>query len=105
VFAYGGWDFDGPGFEPTGEPLFATGAGSNSGNYSDPTMDKLIQETHTSSSLSTFDQYANYAAQQLPFMFVPSPNPYQISAVTSSLHGVTYSPLFTLLPEYWYFTK
>jgi len=105
VFAYGGWDFDGPGFEPTGEPLFATGAGSNSGNYSDPTMDKLIQETHTSSSLSTFDQYANYAAQQLPFMFVSSPNPYQISAVTSSLHGVTYSPLFTLLPEYWYFTK
>jgi peptide/nickel transport system substrate-binding protein len=105
VFAYGGWDFDGPGFEPTGEPLFATGAGSNSGNYSDPTMDKLIQETHTSSSLSAFDQYANYAAQQLPFMFVPSPNPYQISAVTSSLHGVSYSPLFTLLPEYWYFTK
>ena len=27
VFAYGGWAFDGPGFEPTGEPLFATGAG------------------------------------------------------------------------------
>ena len=53
VFAYGGWGFDGPGFEPTGEPLFATGAGSNSGNYSDPTMDKLITETHTSSSLST----------------------------------------------------
>ena len=52
-----------------------------------------------------FDQYANYAAQQLPFMWVPTPNPYQISAVTSSLHGVTYSPLFTLLPEYWYFTK
>jgi peptide/nickel transport system substrate-binding protein len=105
VFAYGGWDYDGPGFEPTGEPLFATGAGSNSGNYSDPTMDKLIQETHTSGSLSVFDQFANYAAEQLPFMFVPSPNPYQISAVTSSLHGVTYSPLFTLLPEYWYFTK
>jgi peptide/nickel transport system substrate-binding protein len=33
VFAYGGWAFDGPGFEPTGEPLFATGAGSNAGNY------------------------------------------------------------------------
>jgi peptide/nickel transport system substrate-binding protein len=105
VFAYGGWDYDGPGFEPTGEPLFATGAGSNSGNYSNPEMDKLIQATHTSSSLSVFDQFANYTAQQLPFMFVPSPNPYQISAVTSKLHGVTYSPLFTLLPEYWYFTK
>ena len=68
VFAFGGWIFDGPGFEPTGEPLFATGAGSNSGNYSDPTMDNLINATHTSSSLSVFDQYATYGAQQLPFI-------------------------------------
>jgi peptide/nickel transport system substrate-binding protein len=105
VFAYGGWAYDGPGFEPTGEPLFATGAGSNSGNYSDLQMDKLITETHTSSSLSAFDQYATYAAQQLPFMWVPNPNPFQIQAVSSKLHGVTFSPLFTLLPEYWYLTK
>jgi peptide/nickel transport system substrate-binding protein len=105
VFAYGGWGYDGPGFEPTGEPLFATGAGSNSGNYSNAQMDKLITETHTSNSLSVFDQYATYAAQQLPFMWVPNPNPFQIQAVTSKLHGVAFSPMFTLLPEYWYFTK
>jgi peptide/nickel transport system substrate-binding protein len=105
VFAFGGWSFDGPGFEPTGEPLFATGAGSNSGNYSDPTMDKLITETHTSSSISVFDQYATYAAQQLPFLWVPEPQPFGIQAVTNKLHNVTFSPLFTLLPEYWYFTK
>jgi len=105
VFAYGGWGYDGPGFEPTGEPLFATGAGSNSGNYSNARMDKLITETHTSNSLSVFDQYATYAAQQLPFMWVPNPNPFQIQAVTSKLHGVAFSPMFTLLPEYWYFTK
>ena len=48
--------------EPTGEPLFATGAGSNSGNYSDPEMDNLINETHTSSSLAVFHQYATYGA-------------------------------------------
>jgi peptide/nickel transport system substrate-binding protein len=105
VFAYGGWAFDGPGFEPTGEPLFATGAGSNSGNYSDPTMDKLITQTHTSGSLGVFDQYATYAAQQLPFIYVPNPNPYEIIAVNSKLHAVAYSAMFTLLPEYWYFTK
>ena len=105
VFAFGGWGFDGPGFEPTGEPLFATGAGSNSGNYSNPEMDKLINETHTSSSLAVFHQYATYAAQQLPFMWVPNPNPFQIQAVTSKLHNVAFSPMFTLLPEYWYFTK
>ncbi len=105
VFAYGGWDYDGPGFEPTGEPLFATGAGSNSGNYSNAEMDKLIDETHTSSSLAVFDQYATYGAEQLPFMWIPEPQPFQIQAVSSKLHGVTFSPLWTLLPEYWYFTK
>jgi peptide/nickel transport system substrate-binding protein len=105
VFAYGGWSFDGPGMEPTGEPLFATGAGSNSGNYSDAEMDRLIDETHTSSSLAVFDQYATYGAEQLPFMWIPNPNPFLIQAVTSKLHGVTFSPMFTLLPEYWYFTS
>ena len=103
VFAYGGWVFDGPGFEPTGEPLFATGAGSNAGNYSDSKMDNLINATHTSSSLSVFHNYATYGTQQLPFIW--NPNAYTIQAVSSKLHNVTFSPLFTLLPEYWYFTK
>ena len=103
VFAFGGWGFNGPGFEPTGEPLFATGAGSNSGNYSDPKMDQLINATHTDSAMSTFVNYATYGAQQLPFIWAP--NPYAIQAVSSNLHGVTFNALYTLLPEYWYFTK
>jgi peptide/nickel transport system substrate-binding protein len=105
VFAYGGWSYDGPGFLPTGEPLFATGAGSNSGNYSDPTMDKLIGETHTSSSPAIFNQFATYAAEQLPYLWAPNPEPYEIIAVNTKLHNVEYNPMFTLLPEYWYFTK
>src|ERR1700722_649222 len=103
VFDFGGWNFNGPGFEPTGEPLFATGAGSKSGNYSDPTLDKLIEATHTSSSLSTFNNYATYGAQQLPFLYQPAP--YAIQAVSSKLQGVTFNALYTLLPEYWHFTK
>ena len=103
VFAFGGWAFNGPGFEPTGEPLFATGAGSNSGNYSDPKMDNLITATHTSGSLTTFHDYATYGAQQLPFIWAP--NPYFIQAVNTKLHAVTFNALYTLLPEYWYFTK
>jgi peptide/nickel transport system substrate-binding protein len=103
VFAFGGWNFDGPGFEPTGEPLFATGAGSNSGNYSDPTMDNLITATHTNGSLTVFHNYATYGAQQLPFLW--NPNPYTIAAVTSTLHDVGLNTLYTLLPEYWFFTK
>jgi peptide/nickel transport system substrate-binding protein len=103
VFAFGGWGFNGPGFEPTGEPLFATAAGANSGNYSDPTMDNLITATHTSSAMSAFDDYATYGAQQLPFIWAP--NPYAIQAVSNKLHGVSFSPLWILLPEYWYRTK
>jgi peptide/nickel transport system substrate-binding protein len=103
VFAFGGWAFNGPGFEPTGEPLFATGAGSNSGNYSNPQMDSLITATHTSSDIATFHNYATYGAQQLPFIWTP--NPYGIEAVSNKLHNVTFNALYTFLPEYWYFTK
>jgi peptide/nickel transport system substrate-binding protein len=99
----GGWIYNGPGFEPTGEPLFATGAGANVGGYSNPTEDQLINATHTSSSLATFKQYATYTAQQVPFIWVP--NTYAVQAVNSKLQGVTFNPLFAFLPEYWYFSK
>jgi len=103
ILNFGGWNFNGPGFEPTGEPLFQTGASSNSGSYSDPTEDKLINETHTSSNMSVFQQYATYTAQQLPFMWMP--NAYAIQAVASNLQNVGFNPLATFLPEYWSFTK
>jgi peptide/nickel transport system substrate-binding protein len=99
----GGWDFNGPGFAPTGEPLFETKAANNSGGYSDPTMDSLINATHTSASLSVFHNYANYTAGQEPSLWVPQS--YAIEAVTGKLRGVQQSPLAMLYPEYWYFTK
>jgi peptide/nickel transport system substrate-binding protein len=101
---YGGWNFNGPGFEPTGEPLYATGAGSNSGSYSNAEMDKLIGLTHTSSSLSVFQQYATYSSEQLPGVLF-DPSPYTVTANTAKLAGVANNPLATFLPEYWYFTK
>ena len=99
----GGWAFDGPGYLPTGEPLFATGAGSNSGSYSDPKMDSLINLTHTSSSVQDFYKYATYGTQQLPFIWQPSN--YGIQAVSSKLHNVTFNPDYAFTPEYWYLTK
>jgi peptide/nickel transport system substrate-binding protein len=103
VLWFGGWGYNGPGFEPTGENLFATGSGSNSGSYSDPTMDKLIGGTHTNSSLSAFEQYATYASQELPFIWTT--NEYSIYAATNKLANVQLNPLYTLFPEDWYFTK
>jgi peptide/nickel transport system substrate-binding protein len=101
---FGGWNYNGPGFEPTGEPLYQTGATSNAGSYSDPTMDNLINLTHTSSSLSVFQQYATYTAQQLPAV-IYFPDYYNIMAVNSKLANVGFNPLADILPEYWNFTK
>jgi len=100
---FGGWNFNGPGYEPTGEPLYQTGASSNAGSYSDPQEDKLINETHTSNSLSVFQDYATYTAEQLPVIWTP--NYYNVEGVNGKLANVSFNPLFTQLPEYWYFTK
>jgi peptide/nickel transport system substrate-binding protein len=100
---YGGWVFNGPGFAPTGEPLFQTGAASNSGSYSSAQMDTLIKGAQVTSNISAFHSYATYAAQQLPYLF--NPTPYTIQAEKATLKGVTYNPYFTFLPEYWYFIK
>jgi peptide/nickel transport system substrate-binding protein len=100
TFLYvGGWDFNGPGFEPTGEQLFQTGAAYNSGSYSNPEMNALITDTHVSNSLSTFDTYADYTAEQLPSLWLPSP--VAVTAVSKHLHHASQSPLGTFLPEYW----
>lgn len=99
----GGWIYNGPGFEPTGEPLFQSGADSNIGGYSDPVMDSLISRVQASNSSSAFRAYASYTASQLPVLYLPWG--YNIVAVSDKLHDVTQSPLGTFLPEYWYLTR
>jgi peptide/nickel transport system substrate-binding protein len=98
-----GWAYDGPGYLPTGEPLFLTGAPSNSGGYSNATMDNLIKSIQDNPSMSLFHQYATFTAEQVPFIWVPQA--YFIQAVKSNLHGVTWNPMYTFLPEYWYYTS
>ena len=95
----GSWTFNGPGFEPTGESLFGTGSPDNAGSYSDPTMDKLINETHTSASLAIFHNYANYTAEQVPVLYMPIA--VGINAVSNDLHNATWSPFQTWFPAYW----
>ena len=99
----GEWIFSGPGFEPSGEQLFQTGSFSNIGSYTNPTEDMLISETHTSNNLAVFHQYAAYTANQLPYIWLP--DEYAIWGISSKLHDAHLSPIYTLLPEYWYFTR
>ena len=102
TFLYlGGWLFNGPGFEPTGEPLYQSGAPNNSGSYSDPKMDSLINATHTSSSLIGVPRTTpTTRRQQVPSLWMPwQTNGSQ--AVSNNLHNVTQNPLLTFYPEFW----
>jgi peptide/nickel transport system substrate-binding protein len=100
TFLYlGGWLFSGPGFEPTGEPLYQTGAPNNSGGYSNPEMDTLIKETQTSASMTVFHDYANYNAEQVPSLWFPWNT--GIDAVSNDLHNATWSPFTTWFPQFW----
>jgi peptide/nickel transport system substrate-binding protein len=99
----GGWIFA-PDYLPTGEEIFATGAGSNSGNYNDPTNNNLIHQTNISSSTTIFDNWENYLAKQLPVVFTPISE--TTAEISNKLGGVTpLNSLFNVTPEYWYFKK
>ena len=99
---FGGWNFNGPGFEPTGEPLFETGASSNSGSYSDSTEDKLITMTHTSSASRRSTSTRPTPRSSCPSSGCRTPTR---SRQPPQAGGVAFNPLGDFLPEYWYFTK
>jgi peptide/nickel transport system substrate-binding protein len=97
----GGWIFA-PDYYPSGEPLFQTGAGSNSGSYSDKKMDTLIKGTTVGNA--NLGPYSVYGAVQLPVVWQPIT--LTVNEVNKKLQGVTpFSPLLNLNPENWYFTK
>lgn len=66
------WSYS-PDFYPTGDGMFDTGGGVNYGGYSNPTMDRLITASTQSSSMQSLYAYEDYAAQDLPILFLPNP--------------------------------
>jgi peptide/nickel transport system substrate-binding protein len=100
----GGWIYS-PDFYPTGEEIWATGAGSNAGQYSDPKADALIKLTNTSSSLTALYNYENYLALQLPVIWQPE-TALAFNEVGKNVCGFTpENPLFSWEAENWYFCK
>jgi peptide/nickel transport system substrate-binding protein len=96
----GGWLYA-PDYLPTGEEIFATGAGSNSGDYTDPTNDHLIVETNQGSSTAIFSQWVDYLAKQLPVIWQPAAS--TAVEIAKDLGGVLpINALANLDPEYWY---
>ncbi len=103
----GGWSYS-PDYYPSGETLFAAGAGSNDGSYSSSTANTLIAGTLTSSGTqaqSALNAYQNYMAKNLPVIYQPETD-LQLSEIATNLHGATpQSPYEYITPEDWYFTK
>ena len=97
----GGWLYV-PDYLPTGEEIFATGAGSNQGDYSNAQNDTLIRETNENSNLSVFYQWEDYLAQQLPVIWQPLAA--TAVEISNRIGGVLpINALLDLTPEYWYF--
>ncbi len=102
VYYGGGWTY-GVDPYPTGEDIWATGSGSNLGNYSSKTTDALIDKTISTNT--NLDAYENYLADQIPTVWLPQPA-YQISEIKSNLQGTQpQSPITSLTPEEWSFSK
>jgi peptide/nickel transport system substrate-binding protein len=99
-YGYNEYDMD-----PNGANMFNTDAFGNYGGYSSPEMNKLIDETEYGSSSAAFFAYEDYAAEQLPLLYLP--NPSAIIVYKKNLAGVTPLNPFsgTLNPEVWYYIK
>ena len=90
---------------PSGAGLFNTDGSGNQGGYSNPQMDSLINQTEYSSSPAAFTQYEDFAAAQLPQLWLPDPD--VLLAYKSNLAGVEPANSFSADndPEIWSFTK
>jgi peptide/nickel transport system substrate-binding protein len=93
------------GLYPAGSQFFLTNGPDNQGGYSSTEMNNLINATQYGSSSQAFYNYEDYAAEQLPWLWLP--NSSNILVYKSNLGG--FAPLNpfsgALNPEDWYFTS
>lgn len=98
----GGWVYA-PDYYPTGETLFQTGAGSNSGSYSNTAIDQLIATTTTESGAAVMQAYENALAKDVPVIWQPNYT-YSLTMVANALKGVTpQNPYGSITPEAWHY--
>jgi peptide/nickel transport system substrate-binding protein len=91
--------------DPSGAGMLNTDANGNYGGYSTPKMDQLINATEYGSSSAAFYAYEDYAAEQVPLLWLP--NASGVFAYKKNLAGITpLNPFSGLLnPEVWHYTK
>jgi len=90
---------------PSGGVLFLPGASENFGSYDNATVNSLINQTHQAPTLAPYFKYENLVAEQLPYIWQPTP-PTAITAIATNLHtGGLAGEFAQLLPQNFYFTK
>jgi peptide/nickel transport system substrate-binding protein len=100
----GGWTFV-PDYYPSGETLFLSGSGANSGGYSNPQNDSMINATLTTNSTGPLDTWQDFLAKQVPVIWQPN-GVYELTEITNNLRGVIpQSTTLNLNPENWYFVN
>ncbi|MGI6879121.1 peptide ABC transporter substrate-binding protein [Microbacterium sp. gxy059] len=93
----GSWYFNA---YPSGERLFATGAASNFGSYSDAEFDEIMAATLEAGDDEAMQTYSEYGAENLPVMWVPNPV-YQVSVIDTGLTGTEQDSLGNFHPQRW----
>jgi peptide/nickel transport system substrate-binding protein len=91
---------------PSGEGLFNTGGAFNAGGYSNPLVDKLINETSTATSLAPYKQYENIIVHDVPWIWQPVPQNLWATAKNLTGYGLTseFDGGFGYIePQYWFF--
>ncbi len=100
----GGWSYS-PDYLPTGEELFLSGVVANSGGFSNPTNDAMIEKTLTSSNTQYMYNWEDFLSGQIPVIWQPEGD-FQLNEIASNLKGATpLSPTLSINPENWYFVK
>lgn len=100
----GGWTFV-PDYYPSGETLFLSGSGANSGGFNSSQNDSLINATLTTNSMTPMDNWQDFLAKQVPVIWQPN-GVYELTEITNNLRGVIpQSTTLNLNPENWYFVS
>jgi peptide/nickel transport system substrate-binding protein len=104
VMDFGGFTLDA---DPTTSSIFNTTGDYNLGAFSDPTADKLINDSVYGTDPTAVTNEASYLTKDVPALFIPNGD--LVYAVSKKIGGAPSSFLaltqYAMFPQYWYLTK
>jgi peptide/nickel transport system substrate-binding protein len=90
-----------PDYYPVGAANWKTGAVFNGQQYSDPKLNRLLEQAHEKNGLSSLRPVEDYVALNLPELWAPN-GPFQISAIKKTLHvPLPQGSMTNIYPQFW----